>query len=437
MKFSIAFSFLILIIAASFGWQRQQRLTVVRDGHTKLVANAEQLGVVLDPADPSKLLRGTKRDRGNREADAKTAAAELIALTKEMEAMKEDPNIETQKRMLELMDRIMSMDATQLKTTIAEFRAASDLTDRSRKSLVGFSIVSLASDQPQAALALYSEVADLFKDGGMGKQILASSLASWVKNDPAAALAWAKQNGTQYPDLASAKARRGLIAGAATQDPKLALKLIGDLDFEDPARAAREVAEAAKTPEQRTASLAALREHIAEIQDEAIRKKTTNEAIREYGSQAVDQGFELGSKWLNDSNLSTTELGSIIDGIDYNHMKEGEVAQWITWVGQKLPADQGQNKIRNLVKDWSKKDYAAAGKWLATTPEGPTKYAAVRSYAETVSKYEPAAAAQWALTLPSGQDRDNTLEEIYRNWPKKDEASKAAAEAFAKQYGIK
>jgi hypothetical protein len=87
-----------------------------------------------------------------------------------------------------------------------------------------------------------------------------------------------------------------------------------------------------------------------------------------------------------------------------------------------------------MVRNWTQKDYAAAGKWLITVPDGPTKNAAVRSYAETISEYEPQTAAQWALTLPAGRDRENTLRKIYQHWPKEDAAAKAI---FAKDYGIK
>jgi len=90
-----------------------------------------------------------------------------------------------------------------------------------------------------------------------------------------------------------------------------------------------------------------------------------------------------------------------------------------------------------MVSGWTQSDFQATGAWLNTTPTGPLKNSAIRSYAETVSRYEPEAAAQWALTLPPGEDRDQTLNRIYKNWPKKDDASKAAAEAFKSQYGVK
>lgn len=118
-------------------------------------------------------------------------------------------------------------------------------------------------------------------------------------------------------------------------------------------------------------------------------------------------------------------------------MKSEETGQWVEWVGQTLPAGQADPNIKNMVRQWTQDDYQAAGSWLATSPEGPAKNTAVRSYAETVSDYDPETAAQWAMTLPPGKDRETTLKAIYDNWPKKDPTAEAAAAAFAKEHGIK
>jgi hypothetical protein len=66
------------------------------------------------------------------------------------------------------------------------------------------------------------------------------------------------------------------------------------------------------------------------------------------------------------------------------------------------------HSIHQIVRIWTETDYQAAGKWLATTPAGPTKNIAIRSYAETVSTLDPVTATQWAMTLPPGPDRDAT-----------------------------
>ena len=114
----------------------------------------------------------------------------------------------------------------------------------------------------------------------------------------------------------------------------------------------------------------------------------------------------------------------------------GETGQWVEWLGNSLPPGKSDARIQTLVSDWTKRDYQAAGEWLATTPDGPAKNTAIRSYAETISRHQPATAAQWAMKLPPGQDRDTTLKTIYQNWPKTDPAAIEAAAAFARQHGI-
>lgn len=160
MKISIAVSLLILAAAGSLGWHDHQRLAVVRAGHAQLAAEAAQLGISLDPKNPAGPVRVTKRERENREADAKLAAAEFIAFAREMEAMEKkggQPDEATQKKILDFMDRMMSLDAAQLKILIAEIRANKELKDETRQGLLGFSIMTLAKDHPQTALALFTE----------------------------------------------------------------------------------------------------------------------------------------------------------------------------------------------------------------------------------------------------------------------------------------
>ena len=191
---------------------------------------------------------------------------------------------------------------------------------------------------------------------------------------------------------------------------------------------------AAKTDEERTATLAALRGHVGTIQDTEAAGKLRDSGLHQLGSNLSSDSYDSAQKWLANAKLSPEELRSFANGIQTNGNNNGE---WIEWVGKSIPADKSNGKIQSMVRDWTENDYQAAGAWLNTTPAGPVKNTAIRSYAETVSSYEPEAAAQWAVTLPPGKDRDNTLKKIYHNWPKKDDASKAAAEAFKTEHGIK
>ncbi len=436
MKISIAVSILILAAAASLGWHDHQRLTTVRGNHAKLVAEAARLGISVDPNNPSDPVRITKRERENREAEAKQAAVEFIAFAKEMEAIEKKggpPDEATQKKIVDFMDRMMALDSAQLKILIAEVRAAKDLKDETRQGLIGFSIMTLSSDHPQAALALFTESSDLFKDNGMGNHVVSSSLAKWAKEDPLAALEWVRKNGEKFPDLVNDDAKRGRISGTAAQDPALAFKLVGELGFKDGSQAISSIMRAAQTPEERTATFAAYRVHLASLTDDKARSALSTPAISALGGNLGREGFQSATAWIETAKLSDEELQGVASGLNHS-VKSAETGQWVEWIGEKLPPDKADRNIRNMVRNWVENDYQAAGKWLAATPDSPAKNISVRSYAETVARYEPETAAQWAMTLPPGADRDTTLKKIHDNWPKENEDAK---EAFAIEHGIK
>ncbi|MBC8128647.1 MAG: hypothetical protein H8M99_16030 [Gloeobacteraceae cyanobacterium ES-bin-144] len=437
MKISVAISILILAITAGVGWRGQQRLAFVREQHAKLIVRATQSGISLDPANPNNPIRITKRERKASAVDAKLLAAEFIAFAKEMEALERSGESQTdpavKKRMMDFMDRMMSLDAAQLKALIAEVRASKDLKDDTRNGLIGFSIMSLASEHPQAALALFTESSDLFKEGGMREHIVSSSLAKWAKDDPLGALDWVKQNGKKFPDLITDDTKLGLISGAASQDPKLAFQILSELGLKDADNGIESIIRTAKTSEQRTTTLIALRDYLAKMPDEKSRKDLAENMMPRFGNSAAEEGFEAGSKWLANAKLTPSELEFITSSMSYN-VKDGENGKWIEWLGTNLAPEKSEQSVRRMVERWTEKDYAAAGKWLTTTSDGPTKTAAVRSYAETIAQYEPETAAQWALTLPAGKDRDQTIKQIYQKWPASDAAGK---EAFGIEHGIK
>jgi hypothetical protein len=270
----------------------------------------------------------------------------------------------------------------------------------------------------------------------MGKHLVSSSLVKWAKDDPLAAFEWVKKNSEKFPDLFTDKAKRDLISSAAVSDPELAFKLIGRMEIKEIDSSIYDIIRVAKTPEERTATLAALREHLKTLPDEDIRDRSSNSAMRVFATQIAKEEYDTGSKWITQSNLTPAELDYFSRALCTSD-QNGEKGQWIEWIGKNIPSENSEEQIHYFVRSWTENDFQAAGKWLATTPAGPTKNTSIRSYAETVSHYEPETAAQWALTLPPGQDRDKTLKKIYDNWPKHDDAAKQAASAFAKEHGLK
>ena len=440
MKIPIVIAIVILLAAAGMGLRDQQRLASVREHHANLVKEAAALGITLDPKHPAGRVITTKhREREDKQVVAKAAAAKFIAFAKVIEQQKENPgppDESTQERIVELMDLMMSLDAAELKILIAELRASTDIQDDTRQGLIAFSVMTLANDHPQTALALMMESKELFGEAHMRQAMATSALARWAKDDPLGALEWARKHAETHPEMITDDTKQGLITGAAAKDPKLALKLIGELKLEEPDAGVSAVASAAGTPGERSNSLEALRSYGASLADSEKNAEMIRDAISKLISDAAREGFAAATQWLDSGDFTADELAHAASRMSHS-VKRDETGQWIDWLGQRLPDDKRARVVQDMIRNWSNSDYRAAGNWLAAAADGPVKQAAVRGYAETVARYDPETAAQWALTLPPGKERSATIKRVYDHWPQDDDASKAAAEEFARQHGIK
>ena len=409
MKISLALSLLILAAAACYQWQQSQQLAVIRENYTQLAAQAATFGVTLDSSRPSGPARVTRRTRENKEVDVKAITTELIALAKKMEA----------KGLTEIKSRLFSLDSAQLQTVIAEVGADKDLQEQTRRRLIGYALDTLASEHPQVALALLTESPDFLKDiGSMGESVVTSSLITWAKDDPMAALEWVRKNGGRFPSLITDDTKQRVISSLAADHPKLALKLIGEFKIKDASDALFKIASSAKTPSERTTTLATLRDCLTAMPDEKARNEAIEKSVGGLARGLAEDGFTAATQWITGANLTPTELEGIAGNLSYCS-KSDEVGQWIDWFSEKFPVEKSGFAIPRIVEEWTQKDYKAAGKWLATTPASPTKNTAIRTYAETVAKLDPATATQWAMTLPPGPDRDATLRHIRDNPPTK------------------
>ncbi|HSP43800.1 MAG TPA: hypothetical protein VLO11_13080 [Luteolibacter sp.] len=439
MKLSIILSAIILIVAAAFGWQGQRQLVSVRTTHAKLVEEAAALGISTGTGESGNLRARTRREaRPDKVAEAKSVAAELIAFAREMEEFEksgERPDAETMKRIVDFMDRMLSLDASQMKILLAEFREATGLKDETRQGMLMFSIMTLSNDHPRAALELFTESSDLLGDNRMmAKHAMGGALANWAKDDPLGALEWIRANKEAHPDLVTEDAMTHLVAGVASKDPVLAFQFLGELDKSQREDGITKIIEASSTPEQRTATLAALREYASTHQSaELLEAGIQNLA---FGTGMHERPFEENSAWLASAEFSNEELASATEHMEHR-VKTGDTGQWIEWLANsELPDKVSKDRAYDLAARWTEKDYQAAGKWLANAPDSPEKHAAVSAYAAKVHPYEPEIAMQWLQTLPPGDDRSKALERMHRAMPRNSDTEKAAAEAFAREHGL-
>jgi hypothetical protein len=440
MKASLTITAIILAVAGIMGWQNHAKLTDARDVRKRLVEEARALGLeaeeVLKGGSSPRRMK-TQREAGeDKQAHAKDFAKRLAAFANEMKKAQEsgeEPDPGMQKRIFAIIDEMLNLDASQLKTLVAELRVLPDVDEEMRRGIIGFAIMTMAEDHPAAALALFTESSDILSEGGgPSNHVVTSALAKWAEDDPMAALEWVRANAKTHPDVVNDKTQLGILTGAARQDPRLAFKLIGELGVKNPREAGEGIARAVKTPAERTAVLEALRNHLKSSTDTAANEELEKSTMQALGGKMANEGYDASISWLESAALSGTEAKAVAESLSWWEVK-GDTGKWIDWMSDKLPAEKFNHKVGEMMEQWTRQDYKAAGEWINASEDGPARQAAARTYAVTVAPYEPESAAQWAETLPPGKDRDEAFKFIHSEWENKD---KAAAEEFARKHGI-
>jgi hypothetical protein len=435
MKKSITLAIAILALGAAPGFFQQNRLTTLREEYSKLAAEAVNLGLSTESNGSSSESRLTKRQREDRVKLAQGVATEVLAFAKEQEAMEkrgEEADEAFQTHAMDVMSRLMELDPAQLKQVIDSMRKSGEISSETRGNIIAFAIMSLAGDHPDAAVSLFAESSDLMDKSMLGEHVVSSALTRWAELDPAAAIEWIRKNSAAHPEFLG-DAKTDLIAGVARNDPRLAFRLAGDLDSDQALEAIQSIVISGHdNPEQRSAVLTALREHLGTLKDESERQEIRANALGMFAWTADKEGFDSLTKWMDSADFTPQEKGEFAAGLNYFTTKN-DTGKWVEWMSGNLPAASLQDPVREVVGEWTQQDYLSAGQWLGTAPEGPARTAAVEAYAEAVAEYEPQVAAQWAMTLPPGPGRDSTLKAVYQNWPAGDPEGAAA---FAREHGL-
>jgi hypothetical protein len=430
-KISIAATALILVIGGTTAVIRHRRFEHISREKHKLVEQAKDLGIPLPEEDQPAT---KKRPHIEANSQAAAVAGQMVAFAKELELREKSGDAtdeDFEKRGLEIQARLLELGPTQIRAVIGVLGEANQLGEETRQSMICMVISMLGETKPAEALAIYAESAALLDGCATGSAVISSTLETWAKQDPLAALEWIRKNAELHPEMTDDDAKRDLVAGAAQKDPQLAFRLLGEIGVEDREVAIHAIVGTAKTPAKRTAVLDALRAYLPKLAEDD-RGGVLRDSLEVMGAEIAGEPFESVEAWMSEAKLTADERTGFASGLSYYNTK-GDTGRWIDWMTANLPPEQLPENVGNLIGQWTQTDYQAAGKWLSQAPDGPAKSAAVSTYAAVVAEYDPQTAVQWALTLPEGSGRDDTMEAIYQNWPKKDAA---AAQEFAKKHGI-
>jgi hypothetical protein len=358
MKFSITATLLILALGGAWGLVNHRQASAQLVRKQGLDAQARQLGISVGNHS------ATRRQREMSQNQALSSAGYLIAFAAEMERHekaggKPDPAFDQRTREMEA--RLFALDPAELQLFIATLRTDKSLTAETRGSLISLAILLLADEHPATALGLFSESSDLLADSAVGQQAVHSTLRSWAKQDLTAALAWVKKNAADHPDTAIDELAQSIITSVAEADPKLGFKLITENPLEDPSAAIQALVETCKNPEQRSAVLAALRDHLTTLPVGEERDELLQESLENMGRGLTNETFAAVSNWLATANFSPAEASQFAAGLSYFNTKE-DTGQWLDWMARTLPKDSLAENIDTLVGQWTQQDYQAAGK---------------------------------------------------------------------------
>ncbi len=200
-----------------------------------MISQAAALGISPGSSEKKDAILITKRERELRDAAGKREVAELFALLKKADAAKDQG--ETDAEFEKIVGRLVSLGPEATELLIKDLLADKELRPGNRGGILGMLLMKLSSDNPQAILPLLPDLQGISgekdEDQRMCDTLLSLSLTNWGKKDPRAVGKWIRENGARFPGAINDSIKCGVLSGAATGDPALALCLIDEREIGD------------------------------------------------------------------------------------------------------------------------------------------------------------------------------------------------------------
>lgn len=220
-------------------------------------------------------------------------------------------------------------------------------------------------------------------------------LKTWTRTDPEAAIAWAQANGVPPAD---ANNQRGPSQGGPGQDGNWALASV--------------VAQLARTDINRALQVAG-NEELSRSRGRMMGTLITELIGQRDESAARDAILALPAGSFRDG--MTAQLAG--------RLADQDGPRTMEWVKALAPGDGKTRALAETVDEWSKKDPAAVGKFLTSYPLGAESDPMREEFAKSIVKADPSGAAAWALSITTPEIRDRTTQNIVRDWMRRDQAA--------------
>lgn len=397
MKRSLIVAASILALASVVGGWNQLRLNAARRDHDAAFAAAERAGV--SPSSPRTKTSVRVRD----EDKVRSALAECLA------AAGSGGNLA---RMIPIIGyQLTTSGRKELAIAIGEDQT---MTYAQRSEILLHLLQSCTfSGEPETILQLVTSRPEFFTANDSEIQVM-HALQVVAENDVESALKWALEIHQKAPRLMPSFTDL-LNRHVSKLPPDRMFEWFRAMEQIPPILTWSRYFAAGQTAAQQQERFTTLRQYVETLKSPADQERVMREALSQFGGQIASAGFQIGSATADRTLLTAGEANQAITSslLDENALAKGETGLWIEWTLGKFPGETKSLDVRRIVTLWASKDYPAAGKWLASFPDGPGKTEAVMGYIRSVAKLEPDVARQWAMTLPS-KEREIELTRIQK-----------------------
>lgn len=405
MIYSTILTVLILGVAIIFGLSRNERLTELQTEWEALRKKGAAYDIPEDPEAAYALTRlGSRTEKVVRTAEVDAFAGELIALMKEVKEAERNGNsggLELQKRGMELFLKMADFSGSEIRLLIDHIATDTSIKDKTKSEMVMMSVMLLSQEEPRTALAIIMETkGKILKKNQMTDHFIGIAIGHLATKDPIAAVQWMKNHKEDIGGI-SDDLRGQVLSSAAQEDLKASFGLMADLEFKEPKNALANIARSV-TPENAGDYLSGIRE---------LDSDQKKHALQTLGNSEFWKNFDQATEWIEDTEFQDNEKNSLIQGLRYHSIKD-DPAQWLDWLGSQEEENASAKTSRQIISQWTQKDFKATGDWVNTLDDGPKKESAVYEYARSLNQHEPQAALAWAKTLQEGDQKAKLMKQI-------------------------
>ena len=278
---------------------------------------------------------------------------------------------------------------------------------------------SLAARDPQRVAAWLADPKNTLVDFPIMGAILAGTLGKeWVRQDPAAALAWARS----LPESQRGGAYVGVLGTLASTDPAAAARFASQLEAD------------------------AARLHVLGDISKSWAKKSPSEAlawaISLDGTERQTAMRQALGSWSDTAPAEAARFledlpSAVLDGPLLKSVAEPWVAKApaaaATWLAARPDSTAKNEAMSSVMWNWTKQNPNDASTWLTNQPAGPARDAGINGLALATFVSDPSSALAWAASISDEVNRTASVTLGITEWLKLDAP---AARSWASSHGF-